>query len=307
MSARLALIAALPLALIGASAYAAPILSVQSGVFLYDLGPSGTYDVKDAVSNSGPSLDRAFDSVFAYADGSMPGGHISGTYHAEASAQFGVLHGSIASVQTGTENPGRSVPLISTFTSASFEDTITITYAGPLNPTFFRMAFAIHGTGRGTNSPTSEGVHSSTWGGFAAGAAGANQTVWYLDTTNHGTVVNPMYSDAVNFVTGVPVSISASLGPALSISCTTGLVGHPCVDWTGSAMSNFGSTAIMTGIEVYDAAGVRIDDFSITSESGTAYTSHGVVPEPSTLFLVGLGGLLAYRKRTRLGQSARDK
>ena len=69
----------------------------------------------------------------------------------------------------------------------------------------------------------------------------------------------------------------------------------------GSASSNFISTALLTGIDVFDSQGNKIDDFSILSGSGTRYDANGVhlaaVPEPTTLAFLGTGafGLFACR------------
>jgi hypothetical protein len=75
----------------------------------------------------------------------------------------------------------------------------------------------------------------------------------------------------------------------------------------GSANSSFASTALLTGIDIFDASGRRIDNFTIVSGSGTVYGPHGVqiaaVPEPTTtaLLATGLAGMLAAwrRRRTR--------
>jgi hypothetical protein len=294
----------------GSTLFAEPVLSIGSGAFLYDVGPNGTFDVKDSVSNSGPTLSRNFSTAFSYTDPSVSGSLITGTYSATASAQFGVLKGSISSTQSGTENPGRSVPLIAVYTSAYFQDTLTI-LQNPylLTPGFFFMSFAISGSGQGDNSLGYEGVHSTTWGGFSAGMAGVVQTTHYLDTTNKAIAINPVYSDAVFFTPGVPVSISASLGPALSISCNTGLVGHPCDGWIGTAISNFGTTAVMVGLEVYDAQGNLVPTFEVSSASGTVYTADGVVPplpEPYALTLLATGCAASFARRLRASNIRRE-
>jgi hypothetical protein len=74
---------------------------------------------------------------------------------------------------------------------------------------------------------------------------------------------------------------------------------------SGSAAGSFASTALLTGIDIFDAAGRRIDDFTIVSGSGTLYGPHGLqvaaVPEPTTtaLLAAGLAGMFATWRRRR--------
>lgn len=73
----------------------------------------------------------------------------------------------------------------------------------------------------------------------------------------------------------------------------------------GSADSSFASTALLTGIDIFDAEGRRIDDFRIVSGSGALYGPHGLqvapVPEPTTaaMLAAGLAGMLAAWRRRR--------
>jgi hypothetical protein len=76
----------------------------------------------------------------------------------------------------------------------------------------------------------------------------------------------------------------------------------------GSASSSFASTALLTGIDVFDAAGRRIEDFTIVSGSGALYGPHGVqvaaIPEPTTtaLLATGLTGMFAAWRRRRISR-----
>src|SRR5579864_4391899 len=207
--------------LLNAPAYATPLnfLNVDSGAFLY---ASSSYDIKDSVTSAGPTLSETFGTPFSYTDPSVAGSMLSGNYLAAASASYGVLHGKISSTFNGTGNPGRSVPLISVFTGSFFEDTLTISTPSPEVGTML-LLFSIHGTGSGPSADDgSPGVHGDTWGGFLAGAAGTAQHETFIDTLNT-TVALTATSDRVAFISGTPVTISASLGPALSMACNTGL------------------------------------------------------------------------------------
>lgn len=74
-----------------------------------------------------------------------------------------------------------------------------------------------------------------------------------------------------------------------------------------AADATFISTARLTGIDIYDAFGKKVTDFTITSGSGTLYDANGAhsivpspVPEPSTAMLTLLGcALLAASQRLR--------
>jgi hypothetical protein len=68
------------------------------------------------------------------------------------------------------------------------------------------------------------------------------------------------------------------------------------------ANADFYHTAILTGIGVLDANQNLIGDFQIQADSGTVYTAHGIVPEPSTFLLIGATVpflLLLLRRRVR--------
>lgn len=76
----------------------------------------------------------------------------------------------------------------------------------------------------------------------------------------------------------------------------------------GSAASSFASTALLTGIDIFDAAGRPIDGFTIVSGSGTIYGPQGLqvaaIPEPTTTVLLatGLVGMFgAWRRRRARG------
>jgi len=66
---------------------------------------------------------------------------------------------------------------------------------------------------------------------------------------------------------------------------------------------NFSSSALLTGIDVFDAVGNPVVDFSIESGSGTQYDANGVhIPEPSSLILcltaaLSLIGMSRFSKR----------
>lgn len=63
-------------------------------------------------------------------------------------------------------------------------------------------------------------------------------------------------------------------------------------------LAAFDESAVLTGLKVYDANMNLIDNPIFTSALGVEYSVNGVVPEPSTLYLLGAGlGILARKRR----------
>ena len=58
----------------------------------------------------------------------------------------------------------------------------------------------------------------------------------------------------------------------------------------GSSNNAFSSTALLTGISVFDQSGQPVSNFSITSDSGVLYDASGaqIIPEPSTMALTAV-------------------
>lgn len=72
----------------------------------------------------------------------------------------------------------------------------------------------------------------------------------------------------------------------------------------GTADSQFLNTATLSGFEFFDADGVAVNDFSLSSASGTDYLNP--VPEPSAAALLPAGiALLARRRPSIRGRAAR--
>ncbi len=121
------------------------------------------------------------------------------------------------------------------------------------------------------------------------------------------------FDPQTHLLLSAPVAITGPMDLEMFSDSTAGTEG-PIPPFLGrfstQAFANFGDTATLTEILVFDGAGNLLPDVTITSASGTVYplAAAGMpVPEPSTLLLVGAGlaGFLASRCRQCVDCSTR--
>lgn len=123
-----------------------------------------------------------------------------------------------------------------------------------------------------------------------------------VSSTRDGFVNGVLRARPMNFVSGAPVTLSVTmLADVLQIAPS---LGGPLL-----ADVSYGNTAVLSGIEVFDEFGASVLDFTITSDSGTAYGRYGVlgsptmgVPEPGVwIMLIGgfalSGSAVRWRRR----------
>ncbi len=99
-----------------------------------------------------------------------------------------------------------------------------------------------------------------------------------------------------------------------SFDFTLGMLAYVIPGPGGTGDVDFSSTALLSGITLHTAAGQAVTDFSIASGTGTSYDANGVrlattnaVPEPSSIVIVCLGGVLVLGRGGRVKrQRVRD-
>ncbi|MET0517233.1 MAG: PEP-CTERM sorting domain-containing protein [Burkholderiaceae bacterium] len=115
-------------------------------------------------------------------------------------------------------------------------------------------------------------------GSFVLGAGSLSGSADVLSTANFG------------FQWGVPFQLEVAFLTSV----------YPCC-WGAAMAADFSSTAVMSAI-VARANGLAVSDFTVASQSGTAYGAAGLlpVPEPASAWLLGAGALALWAWR-RLG------
>jgi hypothetical protein len=140
------------------------------------------------------------------------------------------------------------------------------------------------------------GIQGQSWLGFSAGGS----PYIYPDATNRSIDLT-LRSASILFQSGIRVDVTVVISAAMSSSCfSTALEPAACLSWTATGFADFGHTAVLVGIDLFDEMNLPIDRFRVTGESGTLYSRNGVVPDPPSRPLVLLGILaVIYQHRQR--------
>lgn len=281
------------------AAVVAPTARAQSSVFASDAGWSGCPPV--GPWDSGPVAYSAQSCVRA--------GITSDSW---ASANYGVVRTSAFS--SITKN---TFGFNSNAGTATWWDWLAITSGAA---SFAKFDFVVRGnTTRSTGNQT--GAHSY-WDSYATASFSSTTNGSFYDVIRNYSEIatdgldNPYlqpsditYFDSFSLVVPV-VNGQAYLKYTMK---STSYVGVKNI-WTNpgiaenrafSAVSNFGSTAGVTGVSFLDGGGQTVNDVSYAFRNGTQfydpYTPTSTVPEPSTWMLMGVGlaGLLAITRARR--------
>ena len=182
--------------------------------------------------------------------------------------------------------------------------TETMTFSGATGGGIFRPTFTVDGSLFNVGRTESElGFHYSvgngphflafriqnrrgaityyTPGGFVASLPGMSVT---------GDLVNGLnVSGSTTFFIDIPIVFGTAVDVTYGLWAAS-LPGSSAGQLTASAGDvSFISSARMTGIDVYTAAGQAVTAFTVSAGSGTLYGAAGVVPEPATWLMMGLG------------------
>jgi hypothetical protein len=225
------------------------------------------------------------------------GGTFDGS--ANSHADYGLLGADATGLFTGTLS---GTVLDDSMGASFFTDTLTFTSPNVVNggSGFVRYLFTVHGTlttGSGPNEE--ESVLSLAYNGGAG-----EQLFRGLSFSNGGAATSTINNDG----TPPPGFVFTSTGLSGSAAFESGfyplIFGAPAslevgllAEVLGTGDAAFSSTARLTGILVFDSNGNPIDNFAISSESGTIYGAGGVnsaVPEPNSLALTLFGGVALF-------------
>lgn len=194
---------------------------------------------------------------------------------------FGVMHNYARLAISGDDSLGPVRTFLSVGSRSGFQDEYTVT--GGTGQGTLRMGFTVTGTRTSANN------------------AGAGFTFQVLPVLNgqlqwaqvRGASQGPdgRYVAQLPFTFGVAAEYMIYFYALAQTS-----------NWRdgGYAEADYGHTALLTRIDVVNAAGQGVPNFGIQSASGRVYSANGVVPTPPVWALLGLGfAALRVRQRGR--------
>jgi hypothetical protein len=227
---------------------------------------------------------------------------VSGEASVNARASYLTLGASASGQYVGPL--GTNTPAAVVNSLARFEDTLTIPGSGQglIAYTFALSGFLNAGesfSGLPESGPLlpfaqaslslSQGPSTAELGGAIGFFEGPGQFFDVL--VNQQTFVTQL----LPFTFGTPFALRVDLKASVNFDIFKAfspeqIVALGIIQEQADASANFFDTAQLTGIQVFDADGNPIPDFTIQADSGTQYPLG--VPEPDTITLLGIGGLV---------------
>jgi len=227
-------------------------------------------------------------------------GFYSGT--ADARAGYGSL-GAAAHSDIAGGIPQSGTALFNSVAAATFSDTLTasspmvvpsslgtvryrfrvdgsMTSLGAPGPFLFGVSYTVLDVQQG-NGPVFQVMNANVTRGGLGTISNATPPAGWVTSTGSLSGGSTFYSVALPMVWGQPWDVKVGL-----------------LAWSyGTADNQFLNTATLSGFEFFDANGVAVNDFSLSSASGTDYLNP--VPEPSAaaLLLAGIALLVWRRQR----------
>jgi hypothetical protein len=215
----------------------------------------------------------------------------SSTVSTSNQSGYGVLHSQAAASFTGSSTP------VLTYVNgaASFTDQITINFAPFTGSTgYLDVGFTLDGIIARSGSLNAES--------YVTVVVDRYDEVTFTSSFA-GTYFFPQ---SFSFVYGTPFDLFFNLGTVAGTFDTAAGGGILPLTTTasGSGDADFSNTLVLTALQVVDSQGHPVNGVTFTSDSGTSYSANGVVPEPSTLLLLGFGIAAITAQRFRVGRSS---
>jgi hypothetical protein len=209
----------------------------------------------------------------------VPGTNWIAHYDAHGSSAYGILKNYAAVSLTGDASGGAFPSFLSVGSRSGFIDAYTFTGDSGTGTAYF--TFSIDGTATSSNG--------ASGGHLLQLVPARNGVLDWGAQRNYGTVDGKAVIE-VPFEFGTPVEMLISFYALAQV-----------FSWQegASAIADYSHTAVLSQIVVRDSEGKLVDDFAITSASGTNYGATGVIPEPGSavLLLTGLGAAAWLRRR----------
>jgi PEP-CTERM motif len=174
-------------------------------------------------------------------------------------------------------------------------------------PGTFAASSVYHWSVTGTTGSTVPGANVNAGLSFLAGDFGGADLTTMFSNTNTQTLIGPgTLNYTLPMLLNKPIDIYYYSGSYFETKKSQGAAR---LGGTLSGFSNFSSTYVLDSIELFDANGDRINNWTMEEtnmpgvvlfdQNGRTAAAGAVAPEPATLLFLALGGTLALARRRR--------